>query len=495
MQELGDISAEEARDLRIEFDARATTNPLYNHEYLPIQQRFADDSAKIKIIFGGNRSGKTECASRYIIEKGLEFPSSRIWAAALTFSDSVNIQQTKIDSLLPRHYIDYGKFDDINGYTNRKIRLADKTLITFKSYDQGREAFQGDAIDLAWCDEEPLLDIWKEIKMRLLDRDGELILTMTSLKGVTELIEDVFEGHNVIESRYAEMVDEILPTVAEKDGIKIYFLWTEDNPHINHQRMKDEAKLMSKQEIKARFYGIPVNLQGKIYPSFNKNIHVISREIYLAECQIWNVLDPHDRKPWAVGWYAISKTGAVCVVEEYPFRNFNDMLYDDKTYDEYVKLIKETESVLMQGIRNKYIKRIIDPNFGNKTVQLAERQGGQSKTTPVKELAQRGLVYSDGIDAIEAGHLKVREFLHWEERDGEIVVQPQFFICDNCTNHIRHMSRYSRKDITSADGDIKDKVKPKEAYKDFCDLIRYLCMGNPRYIIKQKYQPREGKVY
>ncbi|MCK4649101.1 Hint domain-containing protein, partial [bacterium] len=61
-----------------------------------------------------------------------------------------------------------------------------------------------------------------------------------------------------------------------------------------------------------------------------------------------------------------------------------------------------------------------------------------------------------------------REALHWEEKDGEIVIQPKLFITDNCQNTIRHLSRYSRGDILTADGDVKDKVKPKEKYKDFC---------------------------
>lgn len=482
--------------LLAEIRERAKTNPLLLHKYLPQQALFANDDAKVKVIFGGNRSGKTECAARYVNEKGIKMENGRIWCAALTFSDSVNIQQTKIHNLLPPHEVKYGRFDEINGYTNRKLKYAKGTLGVFKSYDQGREAFQGDAEDIIWLDEEPPLDIWHECKMRLIDRNGELLLTMTSLKGVTELIEEVFDGYTTVKSRYAPLVDEELPVIAEKNGIKIYFLWTEDNPHINYNRMMEEAKLMTKQEIKSRFYGIPVNLQGKIYPSFNKDIHVISREDFsLDDCQVWHVLDPHDRKPWAIQWWAVHKTGSACCFAEYPEQNFNEMLYDDKTYDDYAKHIKAKEAVFLKDMRNKYIKRIIDPNFGNKTMQLAERQGGQSKTTPREELRKRKLYYDDGIDSLESGHLKVREMLHYEEKDGEIIVQPKIFFCDNCHNTITHMARYSRGDIETSDGDIKDKVKPREKYKDFCDDVRYFCMANPYYILRTKYKQDERKVY
>ena len=105
------------------------------------------------------------------------------------------------------------------------------------------------------------------------------------------------------------------------------------------------------------------------------------------------------------------------------------------------------------------------------------------------------MIYKDGIDAIEAGHLQVREWLYWEKKGEELVVQPRFFVCDNCQNHIRHLSRYSRKDIMTSDGDVRDNVKPKEAYKDFCDITRYLLMANPRFIVKQEHQPETRKVY
>jgi hypothetical protein len=216
----------------------------------------------------------------------------------------------------------------------------------------------------------------------------------------------------------------------------------------------------------------------------------------LSECTIEHILDPHDRKPWAMAWIAIHKTGVCYVFDEYPAKNFNEMYTDDKTYDEYVKLIQEKEANHAEMGGRGTFKRILDPNYGNKTIQLAERQGGQSKTTPKAELIKRGLKFTDGIDALEAGHLKVREYLHYEIKDKEIISQPLIFFVENCVNTIRHMSRYSRKDITSVDGDDKDKVGVREKYKDFCDLVRYFLMSDPRYQEGGKvFRPDAPKVY
>lgn len=474
---------QELRDMLCELEYRKRITPLDFYNHLPLQAKFHNDPSRVKGIFGGNRAGKTEEGAEYIITKCLAKPKQRWWACAETFQDSVNIQQRKIWDSLPKNKIKYGRYDEINGFTNRKVLLNNGSLIIFKSYDQGRESFASDDIDGIWFDEEPPFEIYRECRMRLIDRDGEMIFTMTSLKGITDLVQDLFEDHSAIETCFAPIVNKELPRIIEKSGMKFYMLWTTENPYIDQKRVADEVRLMPTDEIMARIYGLPINLSGKIYVSFNRNVHVISFDDTpnLKDCTLYHILDPHDRKPWAMCWIAVHRTGTCYVIDEYPNRNFNEMLFDDKTYDDYANLIREKEDALVGLGCNPVAKRILDPNFGNKTVQLAERQGGQSKTTPKEELKKRGFRFIDGIDAIEAGHLKVREYLYYDKKDDEIIVQPKLLFTDNCENSIRHHSRYSRKDIVAGDGDVKDKVGLKEKYKDFCDLTRYFCMSNPKH--------------
>lgn len=480
-----------------ELKYRREINPLKYHASMPMQQRFSDDPAKFKCIFGANRSGKSEEAIKYVIKKMLGKPRQKWWICGETFQDSISIQQTKAWKLVPKHRIRYGKFDVINGFTNRKLLLDNGSLAIFKSYDQKRESFQGDDVDGILDDEEPPFEIFQEQKMRLIDRDGEMIISMTSLKGITDLIETIFDGHDVIESQHAPLIGRVLPRVAQKNGVKFYFLWSEENKHINQNRLIAESKLMTQDEILCRMYGVPVNLAGKIYMSFSRDPHVISLDDVPEQGnQLWNILDPHDRKPWAITWELVNKNGSCYQVDEYPNRNFIEMSFDDKTYEEYAEIIRIKE----QAIRERFkisgnTKRIIDPNFGNKTVQLAKRQGGQSKTTPKEEMARLGFKYNDGIDALEAGHLEVRKWLHWVKRDGQLVVAPLLYICDNCTNTISHMSRYSRKDTSGADGDIKDTVGPMDKYKDFCDNKRYFVMANPKWIEAKTFSLPKTRTY
>jgi phage terminase large subunit-like protein len=493
---LTDEQEREVREILAELEHRRRVNPLSFYEHLPQQRLFHDDPANTRVIYGGNRSGKTSEAAEYVITKALAKPKQRIWAVAETFPDSVGIQQRKIWEICPKNRIKYGRYDDINGFPNRKLKFDNNSLITFKSYDQGTESFAQDDCDLIWFDEEPPLEIWKECRMRLIDRNGEMILSMTSVKGVTDLIADIFEDCDIIKTRHSNILKEDLPVIAEKNGIKFYMLWSTDNPHIDQDRLRQEIKFMTRDEIKSRIHGIPINLSGRIYPTFSKNIHVIPFEMApLNNVMLYHILDPHDRKPWAMIWVALHKTGTAYIVDEYPNRNFNDILSDDKTYDNYADIIRQKEDALKDIFGVPVSKRIIDPNFGNKAVRLAAAQDDKAHTTPKEEMKRRGFKFQDGIDALESGHLKVREWLYYEQTSGEITTQPRLLITDNCENTIRHLSRYSRKDILTADGDVKDKPGVQEKYKDFPDDVRYFVMSNPRYIIPTEYVPESVKAY
>jgi phage terminase large subunit-like protein len=448
-------------------------SPIDFHEPYGIQSEFLKCVEKIQLLCGGNRSGKTEIAVAKVLKQCLENPKQRWWVVGCTFQDSIAIQQSKFWSLLPKNKIKYGRYDQINGFTNRKLLLTNGSLIIFKSYDQQRESFQGDQVDGVLFDEECPYDIFQECKMRLIDRDGEMLISMTSLKGVTELIENLYEDSDIVESEYAKFVDEELPLISEKDGIKIFFLWTTKNPYIPQDRVEQEIKLMTRQEIKCRIYGLPINMTGRIYVMMNKHVHVTSiEEMPEGAYTIYNILDPHDRKPWAIGWIAVHSTGSAYVIDEYPNKPFTEMTYDDKTYEDYAAIIKNKERTIKDifGV-SRIHKRIIDPNFGNKTVQLHKRQGGQSSTTPVKQLQKLGLYFKDGIDSLEDGHLAVREWLFYDKAEsGEVIVQPKLMFCDNCPNHITGMLKYSRPPALTAKGDDeKDKVNPFQKWKDFPD--------------------------
>jgi len=166
-------------------------NPLNYFVPQEYQKEFFASQKKNKGIFGGNRSGKTICGAAYVIQFCLDNPNSDCWAA--TWADmSIAIQQKTYHNLLPKikSKVVYANFSEQRGFSNRIIMFANGSKIRFKTYDQGRESFQGAAKHKIHLDEEPPQDIVSECKARLIDYNGEMIRTMTPLDGITYTYDD-----------------------------------------------------------------------------------------------------------------------------------------------------------------------------------------------------------------------------------------------------------------------------------------------------------------
>lgn len=62
-----------------------------------------------------------------------------------------------------------------------------KSILQFRSYEQGREAWQGTERDLIGMDEEPPMEVYSEAATRLLTTQGSMIVTFTPLRGLSEV--------------------------------------------------------------------------------------------------------------------------------------------------------------------------------------------------------------------------------------------------------------------------------------------------------------------
>ncbi len=69
-----------------------------------------------------------------------------------------------------------------------KHRSGDNSTLGFKSYDQGREKWQGETLDVVWFDEEPPMDIYMEGLTRTNATGGMVYLTFTPLLGMSDVV-------------------------------------------------------------------------------------------------------------------------------------------------------------------------------------------------------------------------------------------------------------------------------------------------------------------
>jgi phage terminase large subunit-like protein len=144
---------------------------------------------------------------------GRRFPHPiNAWAAGDTSNTVRDILQKEI--LLGSHgdfgtgLIPKNKIDRVTWKRNVPEAVQDifvkhasgkNSQLTLKSYDQGRESFQGTAQHLVWLDEEMPLNIYTECLLRTMTTNGMILLTFTPLKGKTEVINMFLpEGHEAI---------------------------------------------------------------------------------------------------------------------------------------------------------------------------------------------------------------------------------------------------------------------------------------------------------
>jgi len=63
-----------------------------------------------------------------------------------------------------------------------------ESVIAFKSYEKGREKWQGETLHGVWFDEEPPLDIYTEGMTRTNATGGMVLVTFTPLLGMSEVV-------------------------------------------------------------------------------------------------------------------------------------------------------------------------------------------------------------------------------------------------------------------------------------------------------------------
>ena len=176
-----------------------------------------------RAAIAANRTGKTEGLGGYEITchltgeyppwwEGRRFSTPIKSIAAGTTSKTVrDILQEKM--LGPLSALGTGMIPgDRLIHTVRKPGVADaielayvhhvsggNSVLNFKSYDQGREGFQGTEQHVVWMDEEPPMEIYGECLMRTSTVNGLVILTFTPLQGLTALVQSFLSGDKMPE--------------------------------------------------------------------------------------------------------------------------------------------------------------------------------------------------------------------------------------------------------------------------------------------------------
>lgn len=411
---------------------------------------------KNRWVFGGNRSGKTECGAVEVVYMARgNHPYRNIkkatngWVVSLSTQVQRDVAQSKILNYINPEWIEdvvmiTGRKDNyLNGvidYILIKNIFGTISKIGFKSCDQGREKFQGTSLDYVWFDEEPPYDIYSECKMRVLDKNGDLFATMTPLKGMTFVYEDIYMN------QYND------------DNIWYEFMQWDDNPYISEEAKEAMRKSMSQEELRSREFGEFMDCGGRIYHEFDENVNVIEPFDVPYEWQDKLSIDPGLKNPLSCHWYAVDYDGNIYVVAEH-YEREKDIEYHSG------KIHEISDQLHWHRNNNGMLEGLID-SAANQTT-LASR-----KSVTDLFYDYNILVNSNVNKDVFTGIQRVKSYIK------NAMGESKLFIFNTCKNLIREMKGYRW-----GKGDSPIKVDDHSM-----DELRYYIMSRP-----ENKKPKEAK--
>ena len=298
-------------------ERRRKRSPLvkYNRDKIHEKQMaFHKCLKRNRWVFGGNRSGKTECGAVETVwlARGIHpFRENRdnvsCWVVSLSQQVQRDVAQQKI-----LYYLDKGWIDQIVMASGSKSSpeygvidyivihnvFGGKSKIAFKSCEAGREKFQGASLDFVWFDEEPPEDIYEECRMRILDREGHVFGTMTPLKGLTWVYDEIYlNSHN-------------------SPDVWCEFMEWSDNPYLSQKEVQQMSESMSSEMLESRRYGRFTSGSGLVYPEFSEE-NVIEPFDVPPDWYDGISIDPGLNNPLSCHFYARDFDGNVYVIAEH----------------------------------------------------------------------------------------------------------------------------------------------------------------------------------
>ncbi|MEG2541263.1 MAG: terminase family protein [Clostridia bacterium] len=419
----------------------------YNKEIIHKKQiEFHKCMKKNRWVFGGNRSGKTECGAVETVWLALgihPFRQNRDnvcgWVVSLSEQVQRDVAQAKVlKYLLGRSIVDivmlsgkkgspeYGVID----YILVRNAFGGISRIGFKSCDQGREKFQGASLDFVWFDEEPPKDIYDECRMRVFDRCGLIFGTMTPLKGLTWVYDEIELNESGNPEIWCEHME-----------------W-KDNPYLDSAEVENMLAITSESEQQSRRFGKFTTGEGLVYTEFNPDVHVIEPFDFPKEWQCNISIDPGLNNPTSCHFYAVDFDGVIYVVGEHYERG--------RDIDFHAEKIFALADKLGWARDNKGRLAALIDSAANQTTLASSKS--------VAELfLEKGILVNTRVNKdLYSGIQRLKSLF--------CQMPPRIYIFKTCVNLIRELKGYWW----------GDNDRPKKIDDHALDELRYFVMSQPQ---------------
>ena len=454
--------------------ARMKANPLRYFVPNGAQEKRILAESVVNVFSAGNGIGKTYLLANIAGNLALG-PQSRFFQCEPYLSNPIpsqgrivstptNIEKTIIPTL--KTFLPPGSYKTRKGSKLFESiwELSNGTTFDIMTYEQEPKEFEGATLHWVLCDEPPPESIYGSLISRF-RKGGTMFIFMTPLTGAGWIFDKLDNPWATEEASWSIVWGNIEDNCKEHGK----------NGTLEHRDIERMIAEYPPDEREARISGKPLYREGRIYPVFNRDVHVVPAEIIQAKLAgphlKYHIVDPHDRKPFAMIWGLIDPTGDLYVYDEWPNEPFNNLRVSMNT-KQYADLIRSKENGAIIW------ERIIDARYGNRKVV-------QTGSTIRDEFDEESLAfsnsYTDDHASISSGHLKVREYLHYDTAQPlSACNRPKLYIASHCLNTIYGFQNYVYDDFRRKE--MGQKEKPKEVNKDFMDCIRYWIMDEPEFI-------------
>ena len=249
-------------------------NKLELYKPYPKQKDFHNSGLQYRerMLIAANQVGKTWCASAEVAMhmtgrypdwwKGFRFSRATKWWVAGVTGESTRDNPQRVLLGQKRNYgtgmipldaleavqLARGTPDLVDNFTVRH-ESGSLSYCWLKSYEKGREKWQGETLDGEWYDEEPPIDIYTEGLTRLNVSQGPILITFTPLLGMSEVVRRFLQPSEDAKSarHYVQMTLDDAEHYSEEQREKIY------SQYPVHERG-------------ARTTGVPMLGSGRVYP-------------------------------------------------------------------------------------------------------------------------------------------------------------------------------------------------------------------------------------
>ena len=266
-----------------ELKRRETENRLSSYKPYPKQAEFHALGAtkRERALIAATQSGKTYSASMEMAMhltgeypdwwKGRRFASPiRAWAAGVT-SESVRdtVQKLLLGAMrdgtgsIPKASIvdismSRGIPNSVDGVVVRHTSGGVSQLL-LKSYEKGREKWQGDSVHVVWFDEEPPYDVFSEGLGRISATKGMVFCTFTPLLGMSDVVH--------------RFLSEPSPDRA------VVQMTLDDAGHYTPEERERIIAGYPPHEREARGKGVPMMGAGRIFQTPEDEIQILARNV------------------------------------------------------------------------------------------------------------------------------------------------------------------------------------------------------------------------